>query len=267
MRLILNTYINAVLFGSYQVLMMIILGVSVFFEPNRNELYFYLLSFLFLVLLNLISSIILDKLTSSFSVKRIARVIGYFISVSLFAFIVLPFYIQQEDTMIIGFALFISSLLPSMIILWDLYVEYLSSQLNITIEGTISDSIDENDNESEKEVEFFTLRNKSGKEIFSKPLNSILFFEANDNYTNIYFKDDDSLKKHMERLSLKKIEELIDTYSKSFFRVHKSFIINPSYLKEIIGRSQAYKLKIKSSDKLIPVSRNFEIDLLSPYLS
>lgn len=265
MRLILNTYINAVLFGSYQVLMMILLGVSVFFEPNRNELYFYLLSFLFLVLLNLTSSIILDKLTSSFSVKRIARVIGYFISVSLFAFIVLPFYIQQEDTMIIGFALFISSLLPSMMILWDLYVEYLSSQLNITIEGTTNDSIDKS--ESEKKVEFFTLRNKSGKEIFSKPLNSILFFEANDNYTNIYFKDDDSLKKHMERLSLKKIEELIDTYSKSFFRVHKSFIINPSYLKEITGRSQAYKLKITSSDKLIPVSRNFDIDLLSPYLS
>lgn len=168
--------------------------------------------------------------------------------------------------MIIGFALFISSLLPAMIILWDLYVEYLSSQLNVTIEGTTSDSIDKN--ESEKEVEFFSLRNKSGKEIFSKPLNSILFFEANDNYTNIYFKDNDgSLKKHMERLSLKKIEELIDTYSKAFFRVHKSFIINPGYLKEITGRAQAYKLKIKSSDKMIPVSRNFDIELLSPYLS
>ena len=266
MRLILNTYINAVLFGSYQVLMMVLLGVSVFFEQNKNELNFYLFSFLFLVILNLVSSIIFDKLISSFSVKRIARVIGYFISVSLFVFLVLPFYIEQEDTMIIGFALFVSSLLPSMIVLWDLYVEYLSSQLNITIEGLSND--DTGKNESDEELEFLTLRNKSGKEIFSKPLTSVLLFEANDNYTNIYFTDKEgSLKKHMERLSLKKIEELIDIYSKPFFRVHKSFIVNPSCIKEITGRSQAYKLKITMSDKVIPVSRNFDIDQLSSYLT
>lgn len=262
MRLILNTYINAFLFGSYQVLMMILLGVSVFFNPGESELNFYLFSLLFLVILNLLTSFVFVKLTSSFSVKRIAMVIGYFISVALFVFIVLPFYIVKEDTMIIGFALFVSSLLPAIIVLWDLYVEYLSSQLNITIEGLSKDQEDEN--ETEGQVEFFTLRNKSGKEIFSEPLDSILLFEANDNYTNIYFSiGEGKFKKHMERLSLKKIEELLDAYSKPFYRVHKSFIVNPEFLTEIKGRSQAYKLKLEKVEKLIPVSRNFDIDQLS----
>jgi len=88
-------------------------------------------------------------------------------------------------------------------------------------------------------------------------------FEANDNYSNIYYLNENGeIDKQIERLSLKKIENLIEKYDKSFHRVHKSYLLNSDFLLSIKGRSQAYKLELKHVKKLIPVSRKFDINIL-----
>jgi ABC-type multidrug transport system fused ATPase/permease subunit len=245
--------------------MLQIFGASEFLMGQVDKLDFYLFLFLFLSGVNLVFNIVFQKSKASFYMVRILRFLVYFISIVLSVFLVLPFFVQKEYAMVIGFAMLIASLLPVLLILWDIYIHYLSSQVRLTIEK-LTREVGEN-NEQTETVEMFTLRNKSDKEIFSKSFASILFFEANDNYTNIHFlSEDKEVKKYMERLSLKKIEELIDEYSKPFFRVHKSFIINPKYLEEIRGKSQAYKLKLANKDRTIPVSRNFDVDQLTQYI-
>lgn len=261
MRLINNPYLNGIIFSIYLVLMLDIFGGSLFMNEKKELFSFYLTLFISISGINIFFNVLLIKFISSFSAARIIRMLVYLFSIVLSVYLVLPYYFMEENLIFIGFALFIASLLPIIILLWDLYVQYLSSQMKLTIESLTRTS--DSGNES-KTDEALILRNKSGKVIFSSDFSSILFFEANDNYVCIYYlSSEDSLKKHMERLSLKIIETLIDEYSKPFYRVHKSYIINPEFLAEIKGRSQAYRLKLDKVEKLIPVSRNFDIDQLS----
>lgn len=264
MRLIHNPYLNGIFFSLYLVLMLEVFGASSFLFENGSKLDFYLILFITISGINVFFSVVLKSFISSFSLSRIIRVLIYLLSIIVSVYAVLPNYFIEENLIYIGFALLIASLLPIIILLWDLYVQYLSSQLKLTIESLTQAS----DGNIETEMdEALTLRNKSGKVIFSSDFKCILFFEANDNYVYInYLSSDDTVKKHMERLSLKKIEALIDEYSKPFYRVHKSYIVNPEFLTEIKGRSQAYKLKLEKVEKPIPVSRNFDIDQLSGYL-
>lgn len=263
MRLIHNPYLNGILFSLYLVLMLEVFGASSFLSENGSKLDFYLILFITISGINVFFSVVLKSFINSFSLSRIIRVLIYLLSIIVSVYAVLPNYFIEENLIFIGFALLIASLLPIIMLLWDLYVQYLSSQLKLTIESLTQASDGNTESQTEMD-EALTLRNKSGKVIFSSDFKCILFFEANDNYVYInYLSSDDTVKKHMERLSLKKIEALIDEYSKPFYRVHKSFIVNPEFLTEIKGRSQAYKLKLEKVEKPIPVSRNFDIDQLS----
>ena len=66
----------------------------------------------------------------------------------------------------------------------------------------------------------------------------------------------------MDRLSLKSVEAMLAKDTIRFSRVHKSFLINPSYVKGISGRSQAYKVEMQHTQTEIPVSRKFDVSVL-----
>lgn len=98
-------------------------------------------------------------------------------------------------------------------------------------------------------------------------LTRIIAFEANDNYVNIYFLNErDELMKIMQRMSMRRAEGMLSELNAGFFRVHKSYIVNPLYLKEIKGRAQAYKLEMYHLVDQISVSRSFNVDLLKKSL-
>jgi len=108
------------------------------------------------------------------------------------------------------------------------------------------------------------MSNDAGKSIFEVQLNKVICYEANDNYVLTYFFDsNDTISKSMERISLKKIENEVDALSSDFCRVHKSFLVNKGFITDINGKSQSYKLKLKSFHKEVPVSRNFDINQLN----
>lgn len=84
----------------------------------------------------------------------------------------------------------------------------------------------------------------------------IICFEANDNYTAIFFLKEGHLKKELYRITLKKVElQLFDV--KEFVRCHKSYIINISFLRRISGNAQGFKMHLNHLDFEIPVSRSF----------
>lgn len=107
----------------------------------------------------------------------------------------------------------------------------------------------------------FTLKNTNGKSLFKAQIEDIVCFEANDNYVIIYYLKNGRPAKSMERLTLRKVEQQLETIQKSFSRVHKSFLVNPSYVREVHGKSQAYRLRIEHLEEEVPVSRQFDISV------
>ncbi len=120
--------------------------------------------------------------------------------------------------------------------------------------------IEESAKIQEQKIQF---TNEAGKILLSVMPSQIICFEANDNYTVTYYLSvDNELKKSMERISLKKIEEILVPVETEFHRVHKSYIVNPIFIEKISGKSQAYKLNISYLNSPIPVSRQFDISVL-----
>ena len=111
---------------------------------------------------------------------------------------------------------------------------------------------------SEQQVRF-ELLNPKGRVVLSIPFDCLLCFEANDNYINIYFQGENGLQKRMERLSMKKVEVLIEPVAEQFLRVHKSYLVNRQKVRAIHGKAQNYQLQLEQLDFEVPVSRRMSI--------
>jgi hypothetical protein len=172
-----------------------------------------------------------------------------------FIILVLLNGIELKNTLFFYSSFFILSFFPSLLFyILNLYHKY---EDKLVFEKQYSEEISVTD-----DIEIH-IENENNKRILSAHIKQLICFEANDNYVNTYYLDKEGqVKKSMDRLSLKKIEDLLAHSNVTFNRIHKSYLINPKYLMEVKGRSQAYKLKMKYLDLEIPVSRNYDIALL-----
>lgn len=147
----------------------------------------------------------------------------------------------------------IASLLPMMLtIIW---LVFESAKSKIKFAG--------HDDKDQPFRPKFTLLNSKSRVVLEVEYEKIICFEANDNYVlTHYLKENGDRKKSLDRLSLKQVENILKENSIDFFRVHKSFIVNPAFIESIGGKSQAYKLTLKLFDSEVPVSRSFDISSL-----
>jgi DNA-binding LytR/AlgR family response regulator len=99
-------------------------------------------------------------------------------------------------------------------------------------------------NESIAEKEIKTLSIKDGYDTVIIPYNNIIYMESEGNYVNIYCIN----KKMVSRQSLDSIIESLD--SKLFFKIHRSYIINTSFVKRYS------KKEVNLNEAVLPVSRN-----------
>ena len=136
---------------------------------------------------------------------------------------------------------------------------FFSNELNERIK--VSTTYESKESVEEPKLQ---LTNEAGKILLSIVPSKIICFEANDNYVVTYYLSaENELKKSMERISLKKIEEILESLDNEFHRVHKSYIVNPNFVEKISGRSQSYKLNISYIESPIPVSRKFDISVFN----
>jgi len=112
----------------------------------------------------------------------------------------------------------------------------------------------------------FQLFNSKGRITFDVSVDEILCFEANDNYLTIHYLENGVSKRSMERLSIRKAEEMILSLSNDFVRVHKSFLVNQKQVKAIVGKSQNYRLQLSGIELEVPVSRRLNVSDLFPSL-
>ncbi len=90
----------------------------------------------------------------------------------------------------------------------------------------------------------------------------LICFEANDNYSAIYYMKNGEVKKELRRITLKRIEDQLIQHPE-IVRCHKSFIINIMNVSHVSGNAQGYKFHLNKLDFAIPVSRNFPQSMIN----
>lgn len=86
--------------------------------------------------------------------------------------------------------------------------------------------------------------------------NSLLFIKSADNYIEIFYRNENTVKKQMIRSSLKKAEDAVNEFD-FIFRCHRAYIVNINQIKEIQGNSQGYKLYFDEVESPALVSQQY----------
>lgn len=107
----------------------------------------------------------------------------------------------------------------------------------------------------QEDQEFLILTADNGKDTFRKAISEICFIESVENYIEIYWVSNDKMNKTLLRSTLYKTEERVRSIP-SFFRCHRSFIVNMDRVKWVRGNSQGYQLVFPDLEQTVPVARS-----------
>ena len=99
------------------------------------------------------------------------------------------------------------------------------------------------------------IRDERGQVKFSVRKDYILYLESSDNYVSIFYLPELEIKKEMVRTSMKKMETFLQPHG--LVRVHRSFMVNMENVQWMKKEGRIYKIKMKSCDTIIPVSRGY----------
>jgi len=260
---LVNKYKASFLYSIYLSFIVIVLNGGILY----NYVGLTLLS-VYLILSTIFINIFIIKITKS-KVQEYLAV--SFVVTSFIDFLIFwSLFIKDWDGFLLLLGLFVvPSLLPaSYVLLKSLFKSNETSEKTaIKHEKTKPDIIFENASinlSQEIEDKKFILENENGKVLIELSLSQIICFEASDNYAVTYYlNQNNEVKKSMERVSLKKIEEILsDLNSLDFERVHKSYIVNKNFIEELKGKAQAYKLKMNNLQIQVPVSRSYDINII-----
>lgn len=256
-----NKFLIAATFSIYQLLINWYFASYQFLESNFS-LWIYFLS-VFIIFFCLEISY-LHFLLKTLKEKGVNKMLfsSSFLSIGIVgsSILWLLFTSNKQHYFVYVISFFIASFVPTLLFLF--YFIYKETEEKFSKLGNVSLKTDESSKDLEDKI--FSLENANGKLLLEVPIRKIICFEANDNYVVTYFlKSDNNISKSMERISLKKIEEMLDAEEVIFNRVHKSYLINPEFVEEVKGRAQAYKIKLYYLNNLIPVSRSYDINLIN----
>ncbi len=84
----------------------------------------------------------------------------------------------------------------------------------------------------------------------------LIAIKSSDNYIEVYYKNNELVKKQIIRSSLKRVEELINRYE-FILRCHRSYIVNIKFINEIQGNPQGFQLFMDDTDFTVPVSQKY----------
>ena len=107
--------------------------------------------------------------------------------------------------------------------------------------------------------------NQKEKILFN--INDLVYVTSQGNYASFFIKlENDNLKEQILRVTLSKIEEELEPYTK-VIRCHKSYIVNTNFINDISGNARGYLLKSDILSFDIPVSRSFSKQSLMSFLN
>jgi hypothetical protein len=104
------------------------------------------------------------------------------------------------------------------------------------------------------------LRSENGTDKVQVSTGNLLFIQSQDNYANIVKCDNGKTEETLLRSSLKNLEQQLS--APFVIRCHRSFIVNLTQVRSVMGNARHYTLIFKNHAQLIPVSRESEKQIL-----
>ncbi len=102
---------------------------------------------------------------------------------------------------------------------------------------------------------FVTIQTQVKDEIFDLDVSKLLFVKADGNYIEIFFTEENSIRKLIKRITIKEFLSKLSAFS-YIVKTHRSYLVNINKIINVDGNAQGYKLKLQSFPGEIPVSRN-----------
>ena len=239
---------RAFLFSIYELIMIVFFNVISFFDSTYSVLLIAISSFLAIFIFQFLLLTLIESAKLELSFRNLLSLTSYLFS-TLIASLLCWFIFSDNHN-------FILIILPGFVI-----PSFLPA-VGFFLLSLFKENLDLDTVKIAKDI-YFTLENEGGKILLKVPVAKLICFEANDNYVVTYYLDrEEKLKKSMERISLKKIDEILEGLGVDHFsRVHKSYLINQLMIEEIKGKAQAQKIKLINLDILVPVSRSFDVSI------
>jgi len=159
-----------------------------------------------------------------------------------------------ETSFYLVFKIFLLSLAPPLILNIKDIIRDLKNQNKHQREEIrqIQQQLKALSNEKEEHVIEFMSLNSSEK--IKVPAQDVIMIRSADNYVEIFYEDEDELKRKMLRNTLKNIEYQLN-YLPGFLRSHRTSIVNIQHAKELNRKYNSYYLDLNKIDEPVPVSR------------
>ena len=153
---------------------------------------------------------------------------------------------------------FVVGLIPTLVG----YFLYLKNLLKKYTSGANALNQEIQEHEIEDQSTSIFLKGENQNEELHLKSTELKYIESANNYVEVNFKNE----KKLLRSTLKKMEIQLKEYPQ-FYRCHKKFIVNLNQVESISGNAQGYKLHLKGSDVLIPVSRSLNDEISKKFAS
>lgn len=96
--------------------------------------------------------------------------------------------------------------------------------------------------------------------VFEVYPSDIIYVESMSNYANVYYLEDEEVRKRSLRITMKQMKTTLADYD-YLVSCHRAFLVNLNYVQSMKGRpSTGFELQMFGSDKTIPVSRTYSED-------
>lgn len=106
------------------------------------------------------------------------------------------------------------------------------------------------------EDEPIVLQGLTGGQTLNLNLQDLIYIESSDNYIEVHYLLGDIETKALLRSTLKSVSDQLASHAQ-ILRCHKRYLVNLSRIIHVTGNAQGYKLHLRGSKKLIPVSRAY----------
>ncbi len=100
-----------------------------------------------------------------------------------------------------------------------------------------------------------TITDEEGKEKLHLELEQLLYIAAAENYVEVFYLENNQLRKKLLRNTLQEIVEKLAPFD-AIFRCHRSYLINFKQLLHIQGSPQGYRIQLREVPVLLPVARS-----------
>ncbi len=103
--------------------------------------------------------------------------------------------------------------------------------------------------------DLITFVSENGKDKFTATAQQIYVVESVDNYVEIYWSKNGTITKTLLRNTLQRLDDQLKNHP-SFFRCHRSYLVNLDKILSVEGNSQGYMLLFPNREQPVPVARS-----------